>query len=159
VIAHAKAACRVAGVVCVGLLPVCAYAKNPPPVFRVTSIEFQEGGRLDSAITQECDVAQVVTNAIQRSRVKNSKAPTTDLVLRIDRVAKLKGQLTPRPKAAATELGIFVLTAGSRELNQLFFCRAEGLTDATNAAHCARVGECGEKIAKQISTWLSWQAK
>ena len=145
------------GIVCIGLLPICTLAKDKPPAFRVMSIAFKEGAHLDSAILQECPVAKIVMDAIERGRVKDSHASTTDLVLRIDRVARLRGAAFRNP--GGTELTITVRTAGTRELDQPFSCRDAAFVSVSPASHCSRLAECSEKIATQISTWLSWQAK
>jgi hypothetical protein len=164
-ISRLGARCRVLGMVCIGLLTICAMAADRPARFRVTSIEFSSIGRLDQDILQECNVARVVTDAFQGYRTPDSgdhrakSSNTTDLVLRIDRVARVTGRPPPHPDPGGTDLGISLLSAGSEQMSQPFLCRADGFTSVTHGSHCARVAYCGEKIAGQISTWLSWKLR
>lgn len=152
----------VAVVVSVGWLPIRANAEAPAPKLRVTSIHLGQDGRLDGDILRQCDVAGVVTNALQvRTRKwkfrrdKTSGVPQTiDLVLRIDRVVKLGAR--PPPDVAGTELGITVLRAGAADMNQPFLCREDGFY-TTGEAHCARIESCGEKIVDQLAKWLAWK--
>src|SRR5262245_28499502 len=139
------------------LLPVVIAAKDPAPFFRVTRVDILEGSRFDDAILQGCDVTRTVSEAFQRySPKRSSKAvTTTDLVLRIDRVARVA--MGPGGKLGATDVAITLLSAGAREQNQAFFCRAEVHLLPHNPTQCSRVDECSGKIADQVATWLSWQ--
>jgi hypothetical protein len=148
-----RAAGRVLGVICGVLLPLCASAKDKPPAFHVASIAYRQGGKLDGGILQSCDVAKLVTGAIQEQKL--AKGTPTELVLRIDRVMKLRGRPPPRPAVAGTELGITLLAVGPKQLDQPFLCRKDGLIGTSDASHCARVAKCSRTIAEQMSTWLS----
>jgi hypothetical protein len=141
------------GALCAALLAPRAAAADKPPAFHVASIEFLAGARLEGDILQSCDVKQIVTNAIQRE--KSTTRKTTELVLRIDRVGKLRGQPPPRPSAAGTELGVSILAVGTRTMDQPFLCRKNSLMGTNALAHCARLEKCSQIIADQVSTWLS----
>jgi hypothetical protein len=148
---------RLAGLAGLGLFALCALAKDSPPTFRVTRVELKQDGRLDDRILQQCDVGRVLTESVQRFQAKHRKkgSVTTDLVLRVDRIARVQGTFVA--DFGGTDLAVTLLGAGGRETNQAFFCRANGLKSIRNPSHCDRVNYCGEKIAEQISTWLSWQ--
>jgi hypothetical protein len=132
---------------------VCAIPKDQPPAFHVASIEFRQDGRMDAGILQSCDVAKIVTAAIQQEKL--AKGAPTELVLRIVRVGRLRGNLSPRPSAAGTEIGITLLAVGSKQMDQPFLCRKSGLMGTNEAAHCARLTKCSRTIAEQMTTWLS----
>jgi hypothetical protein len=141
-----------------GALAVCALAKDSPPAFRVTSVALKQDGRLDDKVLQQCDVPRIVTESVQRFQPKKrvKGATTTDLVLRVDRVARVGGAYSAGD-FGGTDLAITLVFAGERETNQAFYCRANGFKSVRNPSHCERLDYCGEKIAEQISTWLSWQ--
>ncbi|HTU64940.1 MAG TPA: hypothetical protein VMF52_03230 [Steroidobacteraceae bacterium] len=130
-----------------------ALAKDKPPAFRVAGLTFKPGAPLDGEIRGACDVAKIVTDSIQHE--KAGKAPTTDLVVRIDRVVRLRGTLDAGPVPGGTELGITLLAAGPKPLDQPFLCRKYARVATTPAAHCARVEKCADTIAEQISSWLA----
>jgi hypothetical protein len=132
-------------------------AKDPPSGLRVVRVEHKAGARLDGDILRACDVTTMITGAIERRGARAAHVPTTDLVLRIDIVAKLRGHVSPM-KAGGTELGITLLRAGTRELNQPFLCRKDATIAMTNAAHCSRVRRCSDTIAEQMSMWLAASA-
>jgi len=138
---------------------LCAPAKDSAPTFHVTSIVLKQDGRLDNVVLQQCDVARIVADSVQRFQAKHRRkgGPTTDLTLRIDRVARVGGTYSGGD-FGGTDLGVTLLSAGNRETNQPFFCRANGFKAIRNPSHCERLDYCGEKIAEQMSTWLSWQA-
>lgn len=140
-----------------GALALCALAKDSP-AFRVTRVELRQDGRLDKSVVQQCDVARILTESVQRFQPKHRKkgAVTTDLALRVDRVARVSGTFSGGDYGG-TDLSITLLAAGDRQTNQSFFCRANGLKALRNPSHCDRLDYCGEKIAEQVSTWLSWQ--
>ena len=144
---------RLLGSICCVLLPLCVPAKEKPPVFRIESIALRPDGRLDSGILQACDVAAIVTDAIQKQ--KSTKGTSTGIVLRIDSVAKLRGRPPPGASMAGTELGLTLLAVGSKPMDQPFLCRKDGLVGTSNEAHCGRIAKCSRTIAEQLSTWLA----
>ena len=143
---------RLAAALCGVLLPLCAPAKDKSPAFHVASITYKQGGKLDGDILQACDVAQIVTDAVQKEKL--SKGTPIELVLRIDRVMKLRGRPPPGPVAAGTELGITILAIGTRQMDQPFLCNKDGLVTTSDAAHCGRVAKCSRTIAEQMSRWI-----
>ena len=147
------AARRWSAAVCAVLLPLLAAAKDRPSAFHVARIEYRQGGKLDGGILQSCDVAKIVTDAIQKQKMP--KGTPTELVLRIDRVTKLRGRPPPGPAASGTELGLTLLAVGQKQMDQPFLCRKDGLVGTSDEAHCARVEKCSRTIAEQMSTWLS----
>lgn len=140
------------------LLALCALARDSPAEFRVIRVELRPDGRLDKAVVQQCDIAKLLTESVQRFRPnKRAKAAaTTDLVLRVDRVARVGGTYSGGD-FGGTDVALTLLSAGNRETNQPFFCRANGFKAIRNPSHCDRIDYCGEKIAGQMSTWLAWQ--
>jgi len=122
---------RLAAALCGVLLPLCAPAKDKPPAFHVASITYKQGGKLDGDILQACDVAQIVTDAVQKEKL--TKGARIELVLRIDRVMKLRGRPPPGPVAAGTELGITILAIGTRQMDQPFLCNKDGLVTTSDA--------------------------
>jgi hypothetical protein len=144
---------RLLGSICCLLLPLCTLAKEKPPVFQVVSIEFRPGGRLDGGLLQACDVAKIVTDAIQKQ--KSTKGTSTGIGLRIDSVAKLRGRPPPGASMAGTELGLTLLAVGSKPMDQPFLCRKDSLVGTSNDAHCGRIAKCSRTVAEQLSTWLA----
>ena len=140
---------------CLALLSASVLAKDQPPSFRVVHVELRQEGRLDAKVLESCEVTKIVTDRIQAYRAKSKG--TVDLSLRIDRVARVGGN--PTSDFGGTEIGITLLSAGGREMNQPFDCRATGFTSVRNPSHCQRLDWCTEKIAGQIDTWLSWKPK
>jgi len=135
------------------LLSPGAPAKDKPPAFHVASITYRQDGKLDAGILQSCDVPGIITGEIQKRKLKTGAS--TELVLRIDRVTRLRGRPPPGPVAAGTELGLTLLAVGSKQMDQPFLCRKDGLVGTSDAAHCARVAKCSRTIAEQMTTWLS----
>jgi hypothetical protein len=134
-------------------LSLRASAGDKPQAFHVADIQYRADAHFDGEILQSCDVAKIVTHAVQSE--KSTTRDTTELVLRIDRVAKLRGQPPPGPSAAGTELGVSILAVGPRQIDQPFLCRMNTLMGTSAASHCARVVKCSRTIAEQISTWLA----
>jgi hypothetical protein len=124
----------------------------------VTRVDLRQDGRLDSSVLQQCNVSRILTESVQRFQPKHRKksSATTELVLRVDRVARVTGTFSAGDNGG-TDLAITLLYAGNRETNQPFFCRATGFKAIRNPSHCDRLDYCGGKIAEQMSTWLSWQ--
>ena len=153
-----RARVRASGTIGLGLLALCALAEDSPAEFRVISVELRQDGRLDKAVVQQCDIARLLTESVQRFRPKKrTKVSTTrELVLRVDRVARVGGTYSGGD-FGGTDVAVTLVSAGNRETNQPFFCRANGFKAIRNPSHCDRIDFCGEKIAGQISTWLSWQ--
>jgi len=156
---HGPALRRATRMVCVGLLAICAVAKDQSPAFRVVRLDVAPGGRMEDRVMRECDVVSIVTRTIQGYQPKKRRpkgSPPTDLALRVDRVARVGGGPGGH-NFGGTDLANSVLSANGRDVNQAFFCRADGTVVFRNVTHCARLEYCGEKIADQISTWLIWQ--
>jgi hypothetical protein len=128
-------------------------AADSAPALRVARVEFKQDGRLEKSMLEACDVARIVTEAIERRPA--GRGSTIELVIRIDRVSKATGSVGV---FGGTDVSLTLLSAGGRELNQPFFCRADTGHGFRHLHHCARVEYCGDRIAEQISGWLSWQA-
>jgi hypothetical protein len=126
---------------------------------RVARVDWKSNARLDGQILQSCDVVGIVTDAIQDGRANKSKARPTDLVLRIDRVLKMRGNMSPTFKAGGTDFGLTLVSAGELELDQPFLCSKEGLLTMTNASHCSQIKRCSQTIARQMKTWLAGKLK
>src|SRR5215831_6273408 len=96
----------------VGLLAMCPSTEATPPTFRITSIELKPDGRFDDAVMQACDVTGIVKKAIERHQPQDhrSTVSTTELVLRLDRVARVVGSISGGDYGG-TDLGITVLSA------------------------------------------------
>lgn len=149
---------RALGMFGLAWIALSTFAKDRSPVFHVTNVELRQDGRLDGIILQQCDVARILTESVQRFESKHRKkgSATTDLVLRVDRVARVGGTFSAGD-FGGTDLAITLLSARNQRTNRPFFCRANGFKSIRNPSHCERLDYCGEKIAGQISTWLSWQ--
>jgi hypothetical protein len=161
-----RAALLVALASCLSLLPESVLAKKPPTPIRVASIVFKDSGRYQDSVVQECDVARIVSDAVQNHGAKEARKggkkslprESVELSLRIDRLFRTGGQMQPRTPGGI-ELGVSVTHIGSKEVNQPFLCRTHKLFQNLAASNCGRIEWCSEKIAEQISTWVSWQAR
>jgi hypothetical protein len=155
---------RALAAILVVLPSVSALAADRPAPLRVTSIEWKEGARINNDIAQECDLEQVVTRSFRLAKVKSgankmrtrkSDQPATEVVLRIDRVARLTARPPPRPAPPGVELGMTLLAVGGQPVDQPFLCRESSIARGeTDRPQCVRLERCGKKLADQVATWL-----